>query len=262
MGSVKWTRPPEKDGYSKLFWVSFGANAVFIALLFWAFLTAPEALDAGKWPTFVAILAYGLAAFAVSLTKKDLGTAKEKVKAEAKRVYTFIKKELATRPPIPSAEQILAVAEEFITALCNSPASKLPFFQRLYYETEPIEGSDVCFLRPVTRWSTGIYNGVLMYNLSLLRLSAERLSDGMIAETLRVLRRLIQRHLEDGTLSLGEFPITYDGIHPSLYLFTVDQDSDHVCLGFMWATPENVAKIEAQCDRLHPAPDNDNDQDF
>ena len=262
MGSVKGTRPPEKDGYSKLFWVSFAANAVYMALLFWAFLTAPEALDTGKWPTFVAILAYGLAAFAVSLTKEDLGTAKEKVKAVAKRVYAFITKELSPRPPAPSAEQILSVAEEFITALCNSPASKLPFFQRLYYETEPIEGSDVCYLHPVTRWSTGIYSGVLMYNLSLLRLSAERLSDDMLFETLRVLRRLIQRHLEDGSLSLGEFPITYDGVHPSLYLFTVDQDSDYVHLGFMWATPENVAAIIEQYDRSHPAPGNDNDQDF
>lgn len=246
----------------KLYWVFSVASAVYLALLLSALFAPPEALGTIKYLTAIALWNHCLVLFAAIFTKEDLKAAKEKVKDVAKRVYAFIKKELVTKPPIPSAEQILFVVEDFITALCNSPASKLPFFQRLYYETEPIEGSDTCFLHPVTRWSTGIYNGVLMYNLSLLRLSAERLSDDMLAETLRVLRRLIQRHLEDGSLSLEPFPITYDGVHPSLYLFTVDQDSDYVCLGFMWATPENVAKIEAQCDRLHPAPDNDNDQDF
>ncbi len=262
MGSVKGPRPPEKDGYAKVFWVSFAASAVYVGLLLWAFLTAPEALKAVGLFTAIALCVHCLALSAVTFTKEDLKVAKEKVKAVAKRVYAFIKKELVTKPPIPSAEQILFVVEDFITAMCNSPVSKLPFFQRLYYETEPIEGSDVCYLHPVTRWSTGIYSGVLMYNLSLLRLSAERLSDDMLFETLRVLRRLIQRHLEDGSLSLGEFPITYDGVHPSLYLFTVDQDSDYVHLGFMWATPENVAAVIDQYDRSHPAPGNDNDQDF
>lgn len=262
MGSVKGNRLPEKSGYCKLFWVSFVANAVYIALLFWAFLTAPEALDAGKCPTAIAIFAYGLAGGAVVLTKEDLGTATEKVKAVAKRVYAFVARELSPRSPAPPAECILATAEEFITALCNSPASKLPFFQRLHYEAEPIEGSDVCFLHPVTRCSTGIYSGILMYRLSLLRLSAERLSDDMLMKTLRVLRRLIKRNLEDGTLSLGEFPITYDGVHPSLYLFTMGQDEDYIHLEFIWATPENVTTIIEQYERSHPDPNDGSDQDF
>lgn len=263
MSGGKRNRPPQTDICVKLFWVSTAANAAYIALLLWAIFTDLEVLSAVMWTTIAALLAHGLTTFAAALTRADIARIRRKAKAVAKKVYAFIKKELATSLPVPSDEDILSVVEEFITALVNSPVSKLPFFQRLYYETEPIEGSDVCFLHPVTRWGVDIYNGVRMYRLSLLRLSPERLPDNMVIETLRVLRRLIQRHLEDGTLSLGPFPITYDGTYPSLYLFTMKQDSDYVHLEFMWATPENIATIIEQHNCSHPNSDgNNDDQDF
>lgn len=262
MGIERGSRHPQEDGWQRLFWLSFAANIVYIFLLFGAFLIAPEVLAAEGWVTTIASFAYGVAAFAVPCTKADLSTAIKKIKGLAKRAYIFIRKEFAPQLPIPPAEAIFALVEEFITALCNSPASKLPFFQRLYYETESIEGSDACFLRPVTRWDIHACYGVTIYRLSLLRLSPERLSEDMQTETLRVLRRLIQRHLEDGSLSLGPFPITYDGTHPSLYLFAVGQDADYVHLDFAWATPENIAKIENQYRRNHPGSDDGDDQDF
>lgn len=159
----------------------------------------------------------------------------------------------------PSTGDIALCMAEFLGNAANTLAGKLSIFEKLFYDTVPIEGGGV---RRFPRWQSDLIyqNGIPITRLGLLRASKEMLSGTELKEELLVLQGLLSDDLKRGNIPLAAHPCYSDGT-PTLSLIDIEENDQHMIFSFVWVNSKKTS------DFVHmygvPRDGNDTkDQDF
>lgn len=163
----------------------------------------------------------------------------------------------------PPAEWVYPILNEFLSYVFNSQARQLTFFQTLFYEETPIMGTKQKFLVPHIEPMFFLYNDIIpIYCISIFRIGCEMLSDDLLNQGHTVVKQMLVHNLENGQLSLGNYPPCYVKGFPTLYLLKTYDTGSHVRFCFAWVNSKKIADAV----RAYEAPaiddGNSDDEDF